>query len=348
VSKIVPGQGLCFGWVEVGRAKSDDRSIDRRAGEGCQTLSGRIPSTDSALVLPQYRNLRRGWRGARAQRPALVSSVRAARSFPKGDSRRFCVPPIERRRRVRMRLKIRAEDTKCSPPTGSLEHGSNISEASVGTKRPVPSSLFGRIRFHIAKLIYDGFLFFTVRDQSWQQPLFSSLAPRANDRILDLGRGSASTAVMLGRRFPEASFVGFDPSPKAVKMANRSIVRRRITNVRVVGGPVHGRLAFEAGSFDKAVCVLAFHDRPPDEKFVIAKEILRVLRRGGTLHVADYDKPTVAREAGALRFAQYISGHTARKTPHAWKLDRLSREGWIRRHTAPGIAFHRHRTRLHI
>jgi hypothetical protein len=58
------------------------------------------------------------------------------------------------------------------------------------------------------------------------------------------------------------------------------------------------------------------HDRAPDDKLGITKEMLRVLRRGGTLHVADYDKPAVAGESRILSFAQYVSGRTSSE-PHA-------------------------------
>ncbi len=120
---------------------------------------------------------------------------------------------------------------------------------------------------------------------------------------------------MLARRFPEASFVGTDPSPKAVGKARQSIARRHVPNATVMVAPPNGRLPFDAGSFDKVVCILTFHDRLPDEKLGIAKEILRILRRGGTLHVADFDKPTTLKECGILSFTQYISGRAAAE-PH--------------------------------
>jgi len=175
--------------------------------------------------------------------------------------------------------------------------------------------LFDRIRFRLLKLLYDGFFVVMVRDQTWQEPLISSVSPQANNRILDFGADSASTAVTLARRFPEATFVGTDPNPKAVEKSRRGIARRHISNVTVMVAPLHGRLSFDAGSFDKVLCVLTFHDRPPDEKLRIAKEMLRVLRHGGTLHVADYDKPATSGERALLRLTQYISGQPAAE-PH--------------------------------
>jgi SAM-dependent methyltransferase len=174
---------------------------------------------------------------------------------------------------------------------------------------------FQRIRFRLAKLLYDVFFIVMVRDGSWQEPLIASLAPEANDRILDFGPGSVSTSLALALRYPQAIFVGADPDPKAVRRTQRRIARQRIGNVVVIEASLQGRLPFNASSFDKVVCVLTFHDRLPDQKTRIAKEMLRVLRHGGTLLVADYDKPDTPAERGILEFTRYISGMAAAE-PH--------------------------------
>jgi len=86
----------------------------------------------------------------------------------------------------------------------------------------------------------------------------------------------------------------------------------------------------DAGSFDNVVLVLTLHDRVPDEQLEITKEMLRLLRHGGKLHVADYDKPVVLGERGILRFAEYISGPAAAE-PHLtgnWT-DFLAKAGFI-------------------
>jgi ubiquinone/menaquinone biosynthesis C-methylase UbiE len=175
--------------------------------------------------------------------------------------------------------------------------------------------LFDRIRFRAAKLLYDGFFVVMVRDASWQEPLLAAIAPNANSRILNFGLGSVSTARNLAARFPQANIVGADPNPKAVERMRRLIMRRNISNITVIAAPCQGRLPFDANSFDKVVLVLALHDRTPDIKLAIANEMLRVLRHGGTLHVADYDKPATPRERGTLTFAEYISGRAAAE-PH--------------------------------
>ncbi len=168
-----------------------------------------------------------------------------------------------------------------------------------------------QLRFRAFKLLYSVFSVVMLRDKSWQQPLFASIDPKSDKRILTFGPGSASTAIALAVQFPSVNVVGADPNAKAVKTAKQRIARRRIPNVSIVEGTSQGRLPFGAGTFDEVKCLLSFHDVPPDGKIALAKEVLRILRRGGTLHVADYDKPAAAAEGAVLRLAQYISGPAA-------------------------------------
>src|SRR5216684_559306 len=116
------------------------------------------------------------------------------------------------------------------------------------------SGWFIGFRYWFAKLIYDVTFVILVRDGSWQEEAFESLAPKAGDRILDFGPGSSSTAISLALRYPEATFIGLDPSSKAVEKARLSMARKKLGNISVIDTPLHGKLPFDAGSFDKAVC----------------------------------------------------------------------------------------------
>ncbi len=183
------------------------------------------------------------------------------------------------------------------------------------SRRYEAPGLFIRFRYWVAKFIYDVIFVVLVRDGGWQEGVFASLAPKADDRILDFGPGSSLTAVSLALRYPEVTFVGVDPSARAVEKARRTILRKKLRNISIVSAPLQGKLPFDASSFDKAVCMLGFHDRSPEEKLRVAKEIAKVLRRGGTLHVADFDKPENRGEGGILEFARRISGSAAAE-PH--------------------------------
>lgn len=175
----------------------------------------------------------------------------------------------------------------------------------------VAPGLFVRARYRVAKLIYDVIFIILVRDGSWQEGIFESLAPKAGDRILDLGPGSSSTAVSLALRYPQATFVGLEPSSKAAEKARSKVARNEIRNLSIIVAPLHGALPFGVGSFDKVVCMLGLHDCPPEGKLGMVKEIVRIVRRGGTFHVADFDRAENRGEGRILEFARRISGPAA-------------------------------------
>lgn len=177
------------------------------------------------------------------------------------------------------------------------------------------SELFVRFRYWVAKLFYHVTFVLLVRDGSWQDEVFEALAPKAGDRILDFGPGSSSTAMSLALRFPEATLVAADPSSKAVERARRKAGQKKLANISIVDIALNDRLPFDAGSFDKAVCILGLHDRTPEDKLRIVKEIVRAVRHGGILHVADFDKPESPREGRILELARRISGAAA-VAPH--------------------------------
>ena len=68
-------------------------------------------------------------------------------------------------------------------------------------------------------------------------------------RILDLGTGTGSAALVLARRFPEAEIVGVDLSPRMIGEARRKAPPELAVRVRFEVGDAE-RLPYEDGSFD--------------------------------------------------------------------------------------------------
>lgn len=203
---------------------------------------------------------------------------------------------------------------------------------------------FVRLRYRLAKLIYDSMFGLIVRAGSWQQELFGSLAPRAGDRILDFGRGNSSASISLALRYPEALVVELEASREAAGRVRSKAIRNQIRNLSVIVAPLHGPLPFRAGCFDKVVCRLGLHDFPPNEKLVILKEVARVIRRGGTFHLADFDKAESPGEGSILELAERISGSAAvaAHIDGSWT-DFLVRSGFssVRRQSSHSIGFGR-------
>ena len=83
--------------------------------------------------------------------------------------------------------------------------------------------------------------------------------------------------------------VGLDADPEMLSQA-RAKAERAGVELKLVEG-MSDKLPFEAASFDRVLSTLFFHHLDPQPKRRTAREIARVLRRGGELHVADWGAP---------------------------------------------------------
>lgn len=148
-------------------------------------------------------------------------------------------------------------------------------------------------------------------DPRWRDPLVAALAPQPGERILDFGGGSARRALDLAQRFPSVHFVAVDLAAPAIKTVASQAVSRAVPNFEIATADANGRLPFSAGAFDKAISALAFHLLPPGAKIEMAREIWRVLRRGGSVFLANFDPPATAREEAVLRITRVLFGAAA-------------------------------------
>jgi len=109
---------------------------------------------------------------------------------------------------------------------------------------------------------------------------------RAGQRVLEIGCGTGNATLLLTQLHPDVDVVGLDPDPKALARA-----RRKAERAGVKIGWVEGfadKLPYEDGSFDRVLSSLMLHHLANDEKRAALREVARVLRPGGSLHVLDF------------------------------------------------------------
>lgn len=107
----------------------------------------------------------------------------------------------------------------------------------------------------------------------------------AGQRVLEIGCGTGNMSVRVKRTHPEVEFVGSDPDPLALARARRKA--RDLTGIRFERGYAQ-RLPYPDASFDRVLSALMFHHLDHDTKVATAAEVARVLRPGGSLHLADF------------------------------------------------------------
>lgn len=109
----------------------------------------------------------------------------------------------------------------------------------------------------------------------------------AGDRVLDIGCGTGSLAILLAKR--GATVVAIDIAPAMVSQAARSVYEAGVAELVAVQetGAVDLDTAFASESFDVVVGTLVLSELSRDEIEYTLRECLRILRRGGSLLIAD-------------------------------------------------------------
>ncbi len=107
-------------------------------------------------------------------------------------------------------------------------------------------------------------------------------APKATDRICDLGCGWGTITFALGPRVREV--VGLDFAERAIAGCNARVDEFGLDNVFFRVGDARAS-GLAAGSFDAVVAADLFEHLYPDDSEAVAAEAFRLLRRGGRLAV---------------------------------------------------------------
>ena len=106
------------------------------------------------------------------------------------------------------------------------------------------------------------------------------------ERVLEIGCGTGNLALLVKRMRPQLDVVGLDPDPKALARAARKAQRAGLT-LQLDRG-FADQLPYPDGSFDRVLSALMFHHLEADLRIASLREVLRVLRRGGSLQLMDF------------------------------------------------------------
>jgi len=146
----------------------------------------------------------------------------------------------------------------------------------------------GRVLTH-AMWLYDVLQPFIMfgRGGRLNREIAAALAPREGERILDVGCGTGLLTAAVARRHRGGEVIGIDASAPMIRIAQRKRGGERCRFQLAVAED----LPFGDASFDGVVSELFFHHVPLDVKRQSAREIVRVLRPGGRVAIADIDSP---------------------------------------------------------
>ncbi|MFN0035101.1 MAG: class I SAM-dependent methyltransferase [Saprospiraceae bacterium] len=136
---------------------------------------------------------------------------------------------------------------------------------------------------------YDAVMARVFPESRVRLALIDSADIQKGQRILEFGVGTASLSILLKQihRLPEV--VGVDVDPEVLRIARQKIEKSGVfMELEQYDGSI---LPFADQSFDRVLSCLVLHHLDPEQKRQSLREMRRVLKPGGSLHVADWGKP---------------------------------------------------------
>lgn len=137
--------------------------------------------------------------------------------------------------------------------------------------------------------LFDPFIRWTTPEAALKRRLVEQAGIEPGQRVLDLGCGTATLTILIKQTQPKAEVVGLDGDPKVLEIARGKVAAAGLDIVLDRG--MAFELPYPGGSFDRVLSSMVFHHLTPANKARALREVFRVLRPGGELHVVDLGKP---------------------------------------------------------
>jgi ubiquinone/menaquinone biosynthesis C-methylase UbiE len=151
--------------------------------------------------------------------------------------------------------------------------------------------------------VHSGRPFLPAAGHDWFLPLYDPLARllgvdaarrtllyaadvQPHHRVLDVGCGTGSLAVLIKRLYPSVEVIALDPDPKALARGRKKAARAGVS-IRFDQG-FAGALAYPDATFDRVFSSMMLHHLENDEKERMLQEVRRVLKPGGRLELLDF------------------------------------------------------------
>jgi ubiquinone/menaquinone biosynthesis C-methylase UbiE len=158
-----------------------------------------------------------------------------------------------------------------------------------------------------------------------RRALLDQAAVRSGHRVLDIGCGTGTLALLIKRLHPDVNVVGLDPDPKALARAKRKAERSAVS-IRFDQG-FSNELPYPEASFDRVFSTFMFHHLMVDQKEKTLYEVRRVLTPGGSLHLLDFTATEAGGHGPLMRY--FYSSHRLKDNTVERILTLMNRAGLL-------------------
>jgi len=135
--------------------------------------------------------------------------------------------------------------------------------------------------------LYDPLLKWVMREETFKRKLVRLANIRPGMKVLDLGCGTGTLTLMIKRAHPQAEVTGLDGDPQVLGIARE---KSRGLNIQWDEG-LASSLPYPDSVFDRVVSSLVIHHLTTDDKRSAFKEMYRVLKPQGKVHILDFGAP---------------------------------------------------------
>jgi ubiquinone/menaquinone biosynthesis C-methylase UbiE len=153
---------------------------------------------------------------------------------------------------------------------------------------------------------YDVVVAMTTRERRFKHALIDQARLEPGLRVLDLATGSGTLALWMKQYQPTLDLSAVDADPTILAIARRKAAK---ANAEIQWlQAMSTEIPFPALHFDRVVSSLFFHHLTWEDKVRTAREVFRVIKAGGELHVADWGRPQGPLMRGLFLGIQLLDG----------------------------------------
>lgn len=180
------------------------------------------------------------------------------------------------------------------------------------------------LRFDSLTRFYDPIVRWTVRESTFKQRLVEQARIQDGHKVLDLGCGTGTLSLLAKTSCAHAQVVGLDGDAAILEIARKKAAAASM-EIAFDGGSAFD-LPYEDNSFDRVISSLVFHHLTRQNKISAFRQVFRVLRPGGELHIADWGKPANILMRAAFVPVQLLDGFETTSDNVRGMLPEFSRE----------------------